>query len=151
MTGFGPYLEDFEPGDLVRHGRGKTLTQVETTTLTHLSMNTSDGHFDAHRYGQTAWGGTMVYGGITAAVVIGLSMEDTATAAIRELGVADVRLRAPVADGDTLYAYSEVVSAEGRDDRCGEVVFRHTGVNQRDEIVFTCERRVLVRRRGGGP
>jgi acyl dehydratase len=30
------------------------------------------------------------------------------------------------------------------------VVFRHTGVNQRDEIVFTCERRVLVRRRAAG-
>jgi acyl dehydratase len=150
MTRFGPHLEDFEPGDLVRHARGKTLTQVETTTLTHLSMNTSDGHFDAHRYSETPWGGTMVFGGITAAVVIGLTMEDTGAAAVRELGVGDLRLRAPVADGDTLYAYSEVVSAEERDDRSGEVVFRHTGVNQRDEIVFTCERRVLVRRRGAG-
>jgi acyl dehydratase len=150
MSAFGPYLEDFDPGDLVRHGRGKTLTQVETTTLTHLSMNTSDGHFDAHRYRQTAWGGTMVFGCITAAVVIGLAMEDTGAAAIRELGVGDLRLRAPVADGDTLYAYSEVVSTERRDDRSGEVVFRHTGVNQRDEVVLTCERRVLVRRRDAG-
>jgi itaconyl-CoA hydratase len=150
MTPFGPYLEDFQPGDIVRHGRGKTLTSVETTTLTHLSMNTSDGHFDAHRYSKTAWRGTMVFGGITAAVVIGLSMEDTAACAIRELGVNDVRLSAPVADGDTLYAYTEVRSIVERDANSGEVTFHHTGVNQRDEVVFTCERRVLVRRRPPG-
>jgi acyl dehydratase len=59
-----------------------------------------------------------------------------------------IRLRAPVFHGDTLYAYSEVLQTRSADRADGEmVVFRHWGVNQKEEIVFEGERTVLIKRR----
>jgi acyl dehydratase len=54
-----------------------------------------------------------------------------------------------VLHGDTIYAFSEVIAMDAavRDD-CGEVLFRHWGVNQDDVVVFEGERRVLLKRRG---
>ncbi|HLK23627.1 MAG TPA: hypothetical protein VKT30_03110, partial [Caulobacteraceae bacterium] len=55
----------------------------------------------------------------------------------------------PVVHGDTLYAYSEVLSAEPSPERqdAGVVTFRHWGVNQDDKVVFEGERTMLIKRR----
>jgi acyl dehydratase len=50
--------------------------------------------------------------------------------------------------GDTLYAYSEVLATTDADHNdAGIVVFRHYGVNQKDQVVFEGERTVLLKRR----
>jgi acyl dehydratase len=54
----------------------------------------------------------------------------------------------PVVHGDTLYAYSEVLSVEPGDrEDAGVVTFRHYGVNQDDKQVFQGDRRMLIKRR----
>jgi acyl dehydratase len=59
-----------------------------------------------------------------------------------------MRFRSPVFHGDTIYAYTEVLSTEdaGTDD-AGIVRFQHWGATADDRIVFQCERSVLVKRR----
>jgi len=50
--------------------------------------------------------------------------------------------------GDTLYAYTEVLSKSDSDrEDAGIVVFRHYGVNQRDELIAQLDRRALIKRR----
>lgn len=150
LTGTDTCFEDFAVGQRMRHARGKTITDVEVATLCHLVMNTASGHFDEHRMAQSPFGHRIAFGGITAAVVVGLATQDTAENALAELGLDRMRLRTPVVAGDTLYAFSEVLAAEAAPDRddAGVVTFFHWGANQRDEVVFEAERRVLVRRRG---
>ena len=59
-----------------------------------------------------------------------------------------IRLSNPVFHGDTLYAYTEVLSAEPSDrDDAGIVTFRHYGVNQDDKLCVQADRRALVKRR----
>jgi acyl dehydratase len=149
LTGSGNYFEDFAVGDRMRHARGKTVTDFELQTLCHLVMNTAQGHFNEHFMSGTPFGGRIVFGGITAAIVVGLAMQDTGEQSLAEVGMDELRFHKPVRHGDTLYALSEVVATEpgGRDD-AGEVTFRHWGINQRDEVVFETTRRVLIRRRG---
>jgi itaconyl-CoA hydratase len=144
LTSPDSYFEDFTVGSCIEHARGKTVGEIDNVLITNLVLNTAQAHFNEHRTGRR-----VVFGGITASMVIGLAMEDTGENAVAELGLDRVRFRAPVFHGDTLYAISEVLEViplERPD--AGEVRFRHTGFNQDAAIVFEGERRVLIRRRG---
>jgi acyl dehydratase len=147
LTGPGSYFEDFRVGDVLRHARGRTICEHDNVGMTLQVLNTAQAHFNEHAARRTL-PGRLVFGGVTIAMVIGLTMQDTAENAVAELGLSGIRLRAPVFHGDTLYAYSEVLAASdsARAD-AGVLSFRHYGVNQRDELVFEGERRVLVKRR----
>ncbi len=148
LTGYDNYFEDFTVGDSFKHARGKTVTEMDGVLITNLVMNTAQGHFNEHQMASSPLGRRIVFGGVTAAMVIGLAMQDTGEQAIAELGLDKVRFRAPVFHGDTLYAFSEVL--EKRDlDRpdAGEIRFLHRGINQDGVLVFEGERRVLIRRR----
>jgi itaconyl-CoA hydratase len=142
------YFEDFSVGERMRHARGKTITDVEVATLCHLVMNTHQAHFNAQFMAGTPFEQPIAFGGITAAIVVGLAMQDTGEHALAELGLREVRFPAPVVAGDTLHALTEVLGAED-DERAGagRVTFQHWGVNQRDEVVFEGRRQVLVMRR----
>ena len=136
------FFEDFTVGDRFRHARGKTVTEVEGLLLTHLLMNTAQAHFNSDAMREE--GGVIVFGGVVAAIVIGLATQDTAEDAVRELGLDRVRFKSPVRHGDTLYTITEVLDTQDS----GEVRFQHTGLNQDGVEVCEIERRVLLRRRG---
>ena len=144
----GNYFEDFAPGQRMRHARGTTVGEVENQLLTKLVLNTADAHFNAHRMQGTPFGGRLVFGLVTGSIVIGLATQDTAENAIAELALDKLRFRAPVFHGDTLYAYTEVLSVEPADrNDAGVVRFKHWGTKQDGTIVFEGERTVLVKRR----
>ncbi len=148
LTGSNNYFEDFVPGLVIRHSRGKTVENLENVLITNMVMNTADGHFNEHLMKQTPFGTRIVFGGVTASIVIGLAAQDTAENAMAELSITGLRLKHPVVHGDTLYAFSEVLDREDGDRTdAGIVRFRHIGINQDDKVVFEAERRVLVRRR----
>ena len=148
LTGSDNYFEDFHVGDRFRHARGKTVTEMDGVLLTHLVMNTAAGHFDDHLMSASPFGGRIVFGGVIAALVIGLAYQDTGEQALAELGLDEVRFRSPVKHGDTLYATSEVIVTNEADrDDAGEVTFKHVGTNQNNEVVFEAVRRTLLKRR----
>lgn len=139
LTGPGTFYEDYVVGDFVRHARGKTMQPFDGAGLAQLVINTSDGHFNDHVMRDSEVGQAVVFGGLTLACVVGLAMQDTGENAIAELGLENVRFRAPVVHGDTLYAYSRVVSKSD-----GVVTFDHWGVNDRDQVVVSFRRRVRI-------
>ena len=149
LTGKANYFEDFTVGQVIRHARGKTLEGLENVLITNLVMNTAQGHFNEHAMKTSPYGGRLSYGGVNFSLVMGLAMQDTGENALAELGMDNIRLQNPVLHGDTLYAYSEVLSKEDAPDRedAGVVTFRHYGVNQDDKQVFQGDRRMLIKRR----
>ena len=148
LTSPDTYFEDFTPGQTMRHARGKTIGENETVTLAHLTMNTAQGHFNAHDMAASKFGRRITYGGVTAAIIVGLASEDTSENALADIALDKLRLKVPVTEGDTLYSATEVLAcAPSYRDDAGLVTFRHYGFNQRDELVCQVERTVLVRRR----
>ena len=144
------YFEDFEVGAVYRHMRGKTIFASENAYITNIVMNTAAGHFNAHQMESVAFGGGKIvsYGGVNFSLVLGLSSQDCVENALEELGLDNIRLTKSVGHGDTLYAYTEVLSkSDSAREDAGIVVFRHYGVNQRDELVAQIERRALIKRR----
>ena len=146
LTGNDTYFEDFEVGQRIRHARGTTIDEVENQMLTKLVINTASGHWNEHLMKDTPFGSRLVFGFITASMVIGLATQDTGENLIKEMGLDKIRFRKPVFHGDTVYAYSEVLSKEESDEG-GLVVFKHWGVNQKEDVVFEGERRVLLKKR----
>jgi itaconyl-CoA hydratase len=148
LTGNNNYFEDFAPGDIYEHARGKTITEMDGVLITNLVMNTAQGHFNEHQMQRSPQGQRIVFGGVTIAMVVGLAMQDTGEQALAELGMDKIRLQKSVFHGDTLYAFSEVLETRAGDRaEAGVVRFRHRGVNQHGETVFEGERTVLIKRR----
>jgi acyl dehydratase len=148
LTGNNNYFEDFSVGEVLRHARGKTIEPTESVVITNMVLNSASSHFDDVVMRDTQFKKRLQFGGITAALIVGMASQDTSENSVAELGMTNIRFKVPVHHGDTLYAYTEVLAKNdaGRDD-AGEVVFRHWGVNQDDKVVFEGDRRVLVKKR----
>jgi itaconyl-CoA hydratase len=148
LTGKNNYFEDFHVGEVIRHARGKTVEGLENVLITNLVMNTAQAHFNEDAMKSSPFKGRLSYGGVNFSLCMGLAMQDTGENALAELGMDNIRLTHPVVHGDTLYAYSEVLSVEDADrEDAGVVTFRHFGVNQDDKLVFQGDRRMLIKRR----
>ena len=148
----GRVLEDFEPGDIYEHPLGRTITQADNIWFTLLTVNTNPIHFDAAYAAQTEFKRPLVDSTFTLALVTGLSVSDVSQNAIN-LGWDQVRLPAPVFEGDTLYAQSEVLEARPSQSRpaMGIVKLRTTGFNQDGVTVVEFLRTIMVYRRGFTP
>jgi itaconyl-CoA hydratase len=149
LTGGATYFEDFAVGQRIRHARSTTVGEVEGSALAKLVMNTAQAHFNEEYLSGSPLGeGRVVFGLLTASMVIGLASQDTAENALAELGLNHLRFRAPVHHGDTLSGYTEVLSCAPADrDDAGVVAFRHFGTTADGRLVFTGDRTVLVKRR----
>jgi itaconyl-CoA hydratase len=149
----GRFFEDFEVGDVYRHALGRTVLATDNAWFTLLTQNTAPIHFDAHYASQTEWGRPLVDSTFTLALVTGQSVSDVSQNVMANLGWDEVRLPAPVFEGDTIYAQSEVLDARESKSRpnVGIVVVETTGFNQDGTVVITFKRTLLVYRRGHGP
>lgn len=147
LTSSDTYFENFTVGETLRHARGKTVTNLENVNITTMVMNTASGHYNEHLCASLSTGKIISYGGVNLSLVLGLASQDTVENAIAELGLDKIRLRRMVTHGDTLYAYSRVLAKHDADRAdAGIVVFKHWGINQRDEIVLEVERTALIKR-----
>jgi len=154
ITGENNYYEDFVVGDKLIHPRGRTVTEMDNVLVTHMTMNTAEGHFNEDlmkkRPAVGKFGGQrVVMGGFTISLVVGLTAEDTSENALADLLYDKIKLHNPVYHGDTLYAESEVLGKEESKDnpKAGIVHFKIIGKNQDGNLVFEGERKVLVKKR----
>ena len=149
----GRFFEDFEIGDIYKHGLGRTIIQADNIWFTLLTQNTARLHFDAHYAEQTEFGRPLVNSAFTLALVTGQSVNDVSYNVMANLGWDDVRLPHPLFEGDTVYSSSEVLSLRESKSKphVGIVTVRTTGTNQDGTVVITFDRTVMVYRRGFGP
>lgn len=151
LVGQNNYFEDFETGAVIRHARGKTITEMDNVLITNMVMNTAEGHFNEHLMraaGNGIFNQRVVFGGINLSMVIGLAAQDTAEQAIAELSLDGIKLSHPVVHGDTLYAFTEVLGKEDSErEDTGIVRFRHFGLNQDDKLCVQADRLVELKRR----
>ena len=148
----GRVFEEFAVGDVFEHALGRTVTQTDNIWFTLLTVNNNPIHFDAAYAARTEFKRALVDSTFTLALVTGLSVSDVSLNAIN-LGWDEVRLPAPVFEGDTLYAQSEVLETRDSKSRhnMGIVKLRTTGFNQDGITVIEFMRTIMVYRRGHVP
>ncbi|HUG15032.1 MAG TPA: MaoC family dehydratase [Thermomicrobiales bacterium] len=149
----GRFFEDFMVGDVYQHPGGRTLTEVDNTWFTLLTMNTHPLHFDAEYGKQTEFGRCLINSTLTLSIVVGMSVTDVSLNAVANLGWDEVRLPHPLFAGDTLYAESEVLATRESRSRsnAGIVTVRTRGFNQHGDLVIDFRRSALIYRKGAAP
>jgi itaconyl-CoA hydratase len=148
----GRSYEDFEPGQIIRHELGRTISATDNTWFTLLTVNSNPIHFDAHYAAQTEFKRPLVNSTLTLAVITGLSVADISRHAVN-LGWDEVRMPAPVFEGDTLYAQSKVLTCRDSKSRpnMGIVEVETKGFKQDGTVVLTYRRAILVYKKGFAP
>lgn len=147
---YGRYLEDFKVGDVYEHRPGRTITENDNTWFTLLTMNQHPLHFDQEYAKHSEFGQPLVNSCLTLAVVAGMSVSDVSQKTIANLGWDKVKMPAPVFNGDTLYAESEVLAVRESKSRPtqGIVTIKTTGFKQGGVEVISFERNMLIPKRG---
>ena len=144
--------EDFAVGTVIRHAVGRTVTDTDNSWFTLLTNNSNPIHFDRHYAAQTEFGQPLVNSTFTLALVVGLTVSDISQNAVN-LGWDEVRMPAPVFEGDTIYAETGVLSTResGSRPNMGIVEIKTTGFKQDGTVVMTFRRTILVYKRGHAP
>lgn len=146
----GLHYEEFSVGQEFAHAWSRTVTEMDNTLFSLLTMNPQPLHIDAHFSAGTEWGQRLFNSLYTLGILVGMTVNDTTLGTtVANLGMSDVRFPKPVFHGDTLRARTRVVSMRDSKSRpdAGLVEFEHTGLNQRGDVVAVCRRTAMMRRR----
>ena len=146
----GLYYEEFEVGRVFTHTLHHSITEAENVSFSKMTLNTSPLHLDAEFMKSSEFGRTIVNSCLTLSLMVGVSVGDTTEGtAIANLGWDEVRFPAPIFPGDTLHFETELIEMRESKSRpdAGIVTFEHRGYNQRDELVATCKRIALMKKR----
>ena len=152
MSQPGPCFEDFTPGMTVRHQTGRTVTAADNTWFTLITNNPNQIHFNRDYAARTEFGQPLFNSTFTLALVTGLTVNDISRYAVN-LGWDEVRLPAPVFEGDTIYAQTEIVGCRESKSRphMGIMEIKTSGYKQDGTVVITFRRTLMLPRRGHIP
>ncbi len=147
----GLWFDELEVGQVFHHPIRRTVTETDNVLFTAMTHNPAQLHLD-EEYMRTnsEYGQRLVNSGFTLALMVGISVgETTLGTAVANLGWDEVRFPKPLFHGDTIRVETEVIElreSKSRPDQ-GIVTFVHRAFNQHDELVATCKRAGLQRKK----
>jgi len=145
---FGMYFEEFKQGDVIQHSKTKTITESDNNLFSLLTMNHHPVHLDIEYCKGQIHRKILVVGTLVFSLSVGLTVSDISGKAIANLDYESVMHNGPVFIGDTINAQTEILSAvpsKSKNDR--GIIYVETKVfNQKDELVLTFRRHVLVKK-----
>lgn len=147
----GQLFEDFEIGQVFEHEAARSVTQFDNTWYSCMTLNTQPLHSNIDFAGRSGVHGKPLFNSMySLSIVIGQTSSDlTQGTMMRTIMLDDVQFPCSVFADDTLYSRSTVLRLQeiSDDRRAGTVEFLHEGRNQHGELVVSCRRTVLVRKR----
>lgn len=146
----GLWFDELVVGQRFEHAIRRTVTETDNLLFTTLSHNPAQLHLDAEYMKDSDYGQVLVNSCFTLSLMVGVSVGDTTLGtAVANLGWDEVRFPKPVFIGDTLNIVTEVIELRDSKSRpdAGIVTFRHEAYNQRGELVASCKRSGLQRRK----
>ena len=146
----GLWFDELTVGQSFDHAIRRTVTETDNLLFSTLTHNPAALHLDAEAMKDSDYGRIIVNSTFTLGLMVGVSVGDTTLGtAIANLGWDEVRFPAPVFIGDTLRVETEVADLRESKSRpnAGIVTFIHRAYNQRDELVASCRRSGLQRKK----
>jgi acyl dehydratase len=146
----GVWFDELVVGQRFDHAIRRTVTETDNVLFTTLSHNPAQLHLDAEYMKGSEYGQVLVNSCFTLSLMVGVSVGDTTLGtAVANLGWDEVRFPKPVFIGDTLNIVTEVLELRESKSRpdAGIVTFLHQAYNQRGELVASCKRSGLQRRK----
>jgi acyl dehydratase len=146
----GLWFDELHVGQVFHHAIRRTVTEMDNVLFTALTHNPAQLHLDEEYMKGTEYGKRIVNSVFTLGLMVGISVGDTTLGtAVANLGWDEVRFPKPVFHGDTIHVETEVIDlreSKSRPDQ-GIVTFAHRAFNQHNELVASCKRAGLQRKR----
>ncbi len=146
----GIWFDELAVGQTFKHALRRTVTETDNLMISALTHNPAQLHLDAEYMKDSEYGQIIVNSTFTLGLMVGVSVGDTTLGtAVANLGWDEVRFPAPVFIGDTLNIETEVIELRESKSRpnAGIVTFFHCAFNQRGELVASCKRSGLQRKK----
>lgn len=147
----GLYFDDLEVGQVFKHMQSRTVTEMDNVLFTTMTHNPALLHLDEeYCRTETEFGQRIVNSAFTLGLMVGISVGDTTLGtAIANLGWDEVRFPKPLFHGDTIRVETEVLELRESKSRpnAGIVTFLHRAYNQHGDLVASCKRSGLQRKR----
>ena len=150
-TNAGRFFEDYAVGDVITHAVPRTISGGERA-MYHALYPARGALYSSDEFARTCGlPASPIDDLATFHTVFGKTVPDVSLNAVANLGYAEGRWLLPVYPGDTLSSSSEVIGVkQNSNGKSGVVWVRTTGRNQRDDVVLSYVRWVMVRKRGDG-
>lgn len=147
----GLWFDELEVGMTFQHALRRTITEADNVFFSALTHNPAQLHLDEeYCRTQTEYGQRLVNSCFTLGLMVGISVGDTTLGtAVANLGWDEVRFPKPLFHGDTVRVETEVIElreSKSRPDQ-GIVTFLHRAYNQHEELVASCKRSGLQRKK----
>ena len=147
----GKWFDELEVGQTFDHPIRRTITETDNVLFTTMTHNPAQLHLDEeYCRTETEFGTRIVNSCYTLSLMVGISVGDTTLGtAVANLGWDDVRFPKPLFHGDTVRIETEVVDlrdSKSRPDQ-GIVTFEHRAYNQHGDLVASCRRSGLQRKK----
>ena len=146
----GRHFDEWAVGDRIEHEIRRTVTETDNLLFSTMTHNPQPLHIDLEVAKASEFGQIIVNGTFTFALMVGLSVgETTLGTLVANLGYDKLVMPRPVFIGDTMRATSEVVDLKESRSRpeAGIVTFRHELINQRGEVVCSCLRSAMLKKK----
>jgi acyl dehydratase len=146
----GLWFDDFVVGQVFDHALRRTVTETDNVLFTTLTHNPALLHLDEEYMKGTEFGARIVNSVYTLGLMVGISVGDTTLGtAIANLGWDEVRFPKPLFHGDTVRVTTEVIDLRESKSRpdAGIVTFVHKAFNQHGDLIASCKRTGLQRKR----
>jgi acyl dehydratase len=146
---FGRFLEEFTPGEIIKHWPCKTILESDNNLFSLITMNHHPVHLDAVYASRQQHGKILVVGTLIFSVVVGMTVRDISGKAIANLEYESVKHTGPVHIGDTLNAETEVLKVQPSKNKIdrGIVYVETRAFNQDAEQVLIFRRHILIPKR----
>lgn len=150
----GLWFDELEVGMTFQHALRRTITEADNVFFSALTHNPAQLHLDEeYCRTQTEYGQRLVNSCFTLGLMVGISVGDTTLGtAVANLGWDEVRFPKPLFHGDTVRVETEVIELRESKSRPeqGIVTFLHRAYNQHEELVASCKRSGLQRKKPQG-
>ena len=146
----GLWFDELSVGQTFDHPIRLTVTEADNLLFSAMTHNPAQLHLDEEYMKGTEYGQRIVNSCFTLGLMVGISVGDTTLGtAVANLGWDEVRFPKPVFIGDTLNIKTTVIELRESRSRpdAGIVTFLHEAFNQRDDVVATCKRSGLQRKK----
>jgi acyl dehydratase len=146
----GLWYDELTVGLTFEHAIRRTVTETDNVLFTAMTHNPALLHLDEEYMKGTEFGARIVNSAFTLGLMVGISVGDTTLGtAVANLGWDEVRFPTPLFHGDTVHVTTEVIELRESKSRpeAGIVTFLHKAFNQKDQLVASCKRSGLQRKK----
>ncbi len=146
----GLWFDELSIGQRFEHPIRRTVTETDNVLFTAMTHNPAQLHLDEEYMKGTEFGTRIVNSCFTLGLMVGISVaETTLGTAVANLGWDEVRFPKPLFHGDTVNVETEVIELRDSKSRpdAGIVTFLHKAFNQHGEVVASCKRSGLQRKK----